>query len=150
MYKLDLLKIGTAAGEFLERQDTTVEEDAVDILKVVEGLGYQITKKPEAWDGEGLPPVGTECEVSNCGNPFEFCEIKYMGDKVCVVGYDVYGDQHYHLSSVKFRPIRTEEEKLIDQLIKDARCDGDNGEYSENELLIAKKLISIGWRPNNQ
>lgn len=81
------------------------------------------------WRGpeDGLPPAGTVCEVSNCGNPFEICTIRYMGSELCVVDHTMpHLDQHYHLSSVKFRPIRTPEQiaaeeryRVIDDMLKD-------------------------------
>jgi len=51
------------------------------------------------------PPVGTECEISNCGNPYAWCKIRFMGESICVVDHKDYPEQYYHLSSVKFRLI---------------------------------------------
>lgn len=69
-----------------------------------------------SWHERGeLPPVGTECEVSNCGSDFVWCKIKYMGSHICVVQHRNYNDQHYHLSgALRFRPIKTEREKFVD------------------------------------
>ncbi len=68
--------------------------------------------KPEVvkWNGEGLPPVGVECELSNCGNSWVKAMVLFMGTGLCVVDQG-YGDQHYHLNSVKFRKPESPEEK---------------------------------------
>lgn len=52
-------------------------------------------------------PVGTQCLVSNCSGVFYFCIVRYYGPKLCVVDHDSekHHDQHYHLSSVKFKPL---------------------------------------------
>lgn len=52
-------------------------------------------------------PVGTQCLVSNCSGAFYFCIVRYYGPKLCVVDHDSekHHDQHYHLSSVKFKPL---------------------------------------------
>lgn len=55
--------------------------------------------------GEGVPPVGTECEVSNCGNDYIWCKVVFMGSSICLVDHKTYSEQHYHLGSVKFRPL---------------------------------------------
>lgn len=67
-------------------------------------------KKAEAsWydyeKGEGVPPVGTECEVSNCGNDYIWCKVVFMGSSICLVDHKTHSEQHYHLGSVKFRPL---------------------------------------------
>ncbi|MCP4991371.1 MAG: hypothetical protein GY928_36550 [Colwellia sp.] len=62
------------------------------------------------WNGEGLPPAGTECEISSCGNDWMDCVVKFVGTDLCVVNHGNW-EQHYHLSSVKFRPLETPEQK---------------------------------------
>lgn len=69
-----------------------------------------IQDKPQEWDGEGLPPVGIVCEVSNSGNTWERCLIRHMGSSLCVVDHAEYEDQHYHLRSVTFRPLESAEQ----------------------------------------
>lgn len=64
------------------------------------------------WNGEGLPPVGCECELFDCEN-WNPVIIKFLGDKYVVteridLGYEVV----YCVAErpERFRLIRTEEE----------------------------------------
>ena len=68
--------------------------------------------KQPAWNGEGLPPVGCECELFDCEN-WNPVIIKFVGDKYVVtertdLGYEVV----YCVAErpERFRPILTEEE----------------------------------------
>ena len=70
------------------------------------------------WDGEGLPPVGVECEYSlNSGRTWFKCKIDYiLGTQGLVMLADVFaGGQwvsfHEYDGKLKFRPLRTEYEK---------------------------------------
>ncbi|AXH43451.1 hypothetical protein MZUP3_320 [Erwinia phage vB_EhrS_49] len=72
------------------------------------------------WDGNGLPPVGCECELYDCEqwNPVR---VKFVGDKYVVtdridLGYEVV----YCLAEKpdRFRPIRTEAERKREDRIK--------------------------------
>nr|DAU67845.1 MAG TPA: hypothetical protein [Caudoviricetes sp.] len=74
--------------------------------------------KNSAWNGEGLPPVGCECEYSlNGGGTWWKCKIDYIvGTQGVVMLCDTFeGVQYIHFSScgdsLKFRPIRTEAER---------------------------------------
>lgn len=80
------------------------------------------------WSGEGLPPVGCECEVKVGGDYFNLCRVVYS-DKSCGVAF-VYlggGDEKYcgqidcvsaKASSDYFRPIRSEADKKRDAIIE--------------------------------
>jgi hypothetical protein len=70
------------------------------------------------WRGEGLPPVGVECEYSlNSGRTWFKCKIDYiLGTQGLVMLADVFeGGQwvsfHEYDGKLKFRPLRTEAEK---------------------------------------
>ena len=67
-------------------------------------------EKKTEWNGEGYPPVGTECEVSNCGQAWKDCVVKFVGTDLCVVNHGSW-EQHYYLNSVKFRPLETPEQR---------------------------------------
>lgn len=75
------------------------------------------------WDGEGLPPVGVECEYSlNSGRTWFKCKIDYiLGTQGLVMLADVFeGGQwvsfHEYDGKLKFRPLRTDEEKAREKL----------------------------------
>lgn len=77
----------------------------------------------EQWDGTGLPPVGTECEYSlNDGRTWFRCKIEYVvGTQGVVMSCDVFEGVQYASSNdhdLKLRPLRTERDKAIDQMIK--------------------------------
>lgn len=70
-----------------------------------------------AWNGEGLPPVGTECEVYDSESGWEVVFIKYVGNKTVVLDL-LDGDEYsFELSTCDFRPVRTEAERKRDQAI---------------------------------
>lgn len=78
----------------------------------------------EAWDGQGLPPVGTNCEYRSSDGWLQ-CEVVAHRNNAAVVL-----DHHYEADFVPrqdLRPIRTpeqiaaeEREKAINQMISDA------------------------------
>ncbi|NNS07280.1 hypothetical protein [Erwinia sp. JH02] len=69
-----------------------------------------IAAQQPVWNGEGLPPVGCECERSWCGDNWLSCEILFIGIETVVVRLST-REVSYGLSEVKFRPIRTEAER---------------------------------------
>lgn len=75
---------------------------------------------PNSWNGEGLPPVGCECELFDCDN-WNPVIIKFVGDKYVVtertdLGYEVV----YCVAErpERFRPIRTEAERKREDAIR--------------------------------
>lgn len=101
-------------------------------------------KQPQ-WPDGGLPPAGTECEVSNCGNDYIWCKIKFMGNQLCVVDHKTHSEQHYHLSSVKFRPTQSERDRVIDLACNTIGSCGD----SLSIKGIAKSLYDAGMLKDN-
>lgn len=70
----------------------------------------------DGWNGEGLPPVGTVCEVFNraMANPeWERCTILFMGSYRAVYESDSCRERVAYVSEdpdVEFRPLRTPEQ----------------------------------------
>ena len=92
------------------------------------------SQKP-AWNGEGMPPVGCECEYSlNAGKTWWKCKIDYIvGTQGVVMLCDTFeGVQYVKFSSyggtLKFRPIRTEEERKRERI-----CDSIYGALTKAE-----------------
>ncbi|MDY1084408.1 hypothetical protein ACM7N4_24175 [Pseudomonas aeruginosa] len=81
----------------------------------------------EAWDEQGLPPVGTVCDYRHMIWPeYRSCEIRYISEE-SLVAYDDGQEQFYRTCDMLFRPVRTleqiaaeEREKAINQMISDA------------------------------
>lgn len=96
------------------------------------------SKKP-AWNGEGLPPVGCECEISFYGKSLGQCEVLFVGDSLIVwkqkSSQQEVSGHHGHMN---FRPLRTEAERKRDAAIEAMQReadDGDNWIYSEYEII---------------
>lgn len=68
------------------------------------------------WDGEGLPPVGTECDVITKHNITVRATILFVGDDLVVVKSSN-GEQYVHIKEVKFRPIRSARDKAVDKML---------------------------------
>lgn len=71
-------------------------------------------QKSIEWNGEGLPPIGTVCEVApKCqGCIWQKVEIAYMGNEYFVVVCPERGceESRRHVHGYQFRPIRTPEQ----------------------------------------
>lgn len=82
------------------------------------------------WNGEGLPPVGCECERQFRGE-WQKCTILFSGKQIVVVMVD---DDEYPFESKGslFRPIRSEAERKRDEAAQ-ALCNagGGNGKVDE-------------------
>ena len=71
------------------------------------------------WDDEGLPLVGTVCEVLNScmAHPeYERCTIHFIGEYAVVYTSESCKERMAQLGSVKFRHIRTEDEKAVEDM----------------------------------
>jgi hypothetical protein len=77
------------------------------------------------WDGEGLPPVGVECDAHKhsreSSNTWVRVKIMYVSEFTVVmreleVGAN--GEEIHHPRALEFRPIRTEAERKRDDAIK--------------------------------
>lgn len=89
------------------------------------------------WDGEGLPPVGCECEARkhsrDGGDSWVRVKIMYMSEFTAVMQeleVGSIGERIHHPRTLKFRPIRTESERKREEAI----------EAIKNILLIRKEV----------
>lgn len=94
------------------------------------------------WNGEGLPPVGCECEISFSGKSLGQCEILFAGDSLIVwkqkSSQQEGSGYHRHMN---IRPLRTEAERKRDEAIEAIdwympECIPD----TPNEFYHAKKI----------
>ena len=84
----------------------------------------KMSSKPEvdnSWHERGeFPPVGCECEMKHtCWDEFQRVFVLAITKQYVIVSdYSTPEiEQHYHLREITFRPLRTEREKAIDELI---------------------------------
>ncbi|EPF9793844.1 hypothetical protein ACSWMZ_006112 [Pseudomonas aeruginosa] len=96
------------------------------------------------WDGQGLPPVGVECEYRHMIWPeYRRCEIRYISDE-SLVAYDDAQEQFYRTRDMLFRPIRTPEQIAAEEREKaiEEMC------FAEETLTVkqAKALYDAGYR----
>ena len=110
-----------------------IRMSSVTIGEVNNGLGVAHHIRMEEWQQERdkmqkqqdnswrergeFPPVGCECEIMHkCW--IEPNEVKIAAiTKEYVIVVDCQREQHYHLRDITFRPLRTEREKAIDDMI---------------------------------
>lgn len=83
-----------------------------------------IQTEPE-WTGEGLPPVGTECEINHADLGWINCEIvahKKMkcGGKTHAIAW-IDGNNLDHSQGIRFRPIKTPEQIRAESIAAEER-----------------------------
>lgn len=89
------------------------------------------------WDGTGLPPVGCTCESSWAGDEWQLCEILFASNQFVVVNLKESGmEDAYNIGDVTFRPLRTEAERAIDEMVR----------LSGVSIGAAKILYDAGYR----
>lgn len=89
------------------------------------------------WDGTGLPPVGCTCESSWTGDEWQLCEILFASNQFVVVKLKESGmEDAYSIGDVTFRPLRTEAERAIDEMVR----------LSGVSVGAAKILYDAGYR----
>ena len=82
---------------------------------------YEAAMQQPVWNGEGLPPVGVECEFSFSGEPYRKCEILFLSKYTLVIkDCSLNGDdeESYCPEDVKFRPIQSEADKKREHAVE--------------------------------
>lgn len=96
-----------------------------------------------AWTGEGLPPVGCECECQFRGG-WQKCTILFSGKQIVVAMVD---DDEYPFESkgLLFRPIRSEADKRREEAIKDMTLTGwcESAAEEMYDLIAAGKVRGV-------
>ena len=101
------------------------------------------------WSGEGLPPVGVECEML-WNKEWVKCVIKAYGDEQFIFKADGHREWEGHIANFSFRPIRSPEDaarrEVIDSLVEEFINHYGNPKGAEGYLGIANKLYDAGYR----
>lgn len=93
----------------LHKPQEVEQSEADDEADLNECIGQNAAP---VWVGEGLPPVGVECEYSWAGEPWASGVIRYISKHTIIIETqaDSTGDTEcaYHPTDIKLRPFRTE------------------------------------------
>jgi hypothetical protein len=106
-----------------------------------------VERPAEPWTGDGLPPVGTECEIKHLGHAggFHPAKITYHGRNLVAFQYQTGNpDQHEFADEPRnliFRPARTPEQKARDEAV-DAMLAIVGG----SERRVVEQLFDAGYR----
>lgn len=110
---------------------------------------HRLIPRPTVWTGEGLPPVGTVCELHISNDNWQTCEVIAMdaqdGEPVSVVRY---GGGYYGASAKDVRPIRSPEQIAAEEredAILQMRKDGAIG-HTMAHYQMCMNLYDAGWR----
>lgn len=107
----------TKFGGVSARQRVGASEPDTEVAKMRGSHGWTLvetrpTESP-AWNGEGLPPVGTVCEWRDDDfGDWRKVEVKYMSKHTALLAFDVADDCEgaFSPTNCQFRPIRTPEQ----------------------------------------
>lgn len=114
-YRWTLQNCLTDIAAYRLHQPQEVEQaEADDEADLNECIGHGMAP---VWNGEGLPPVGCVCERSWAGDKWLRCEIIFTGNEIVLVKLAT-REAAYHLSDVRFRPIRSEAERKREEAVK--------------------------------
>ena len=103
----------------LHQPQEVAQDEADDENDLNECVGQDAAP---VWNGEGLPPVGCECEYSWAGEPWASGVIRYISKHTIIIETqaDSTGDTEcaYHPTDIKLRPFRTEADRKRDEAVK--------------------------------
>lgn len=123
--------------------DDELRVDCSDLTTRALGEGLVTREQYEAtgWDGTGLPPVGVECEFMkhtlDTTPNWRRGIIKYISEYTVVIVEALSpGEFVAHPRTCNFRPLRTEAERAIDEIVR----------LSGVTIGAAKILYDAGYR----
>ena len=119
------------------------EPEWVEILSALPLLSrgaIELPEVPQEWSGEGLPPIGIECEFTDDMNVFEVCIPRFLGDKTCIIDLPRLGafESYFPIKLLKFRPLKTQQEKEREAFIGWAKS---GLSYRLEERSFANQII---------
>lgn len=135
--------------------DIRFEEEAL-VERIVYREMYEAAlaaSKPE-WNGDGMPPVGCECEYKDTGTgEWVPVEIKYSSSQIVVFSgrirfreSDVEISKDVVIDKPQFRPVRSEADKKRDEIIE-ALKEGLGHAHGLYDLMQIYHLLSNGKIP---
>lgn len=82
--------------------------------------GRQLTPAQILATPQWVPEVGGRVEVKLSGDHWEPCEIAFVGSRLAVFVTDADGEQVLPFTASRFRPLRTEEDRAVEEMMQDA------------------------------
>jgi len=143
--------------------DGAISRIYTDVAELAARMGVEansVKQDPQAWGGQGLPPVGCECEIAPTDEYFKHDkpaghQVKiysnFVDDRGCEMAAFV--DKKGRLGGVgvarMFRSLRTEREKAIDAavdiMIGPAPFGGEPGYMRQDSAKQAAALYDAGF-----
>lgn len=124
--------------EKVEGACLVTDDDTRQMEKILRG---------EEWDGEGMPPVGCECEFNAHERGWEKCSVLYASKYTVLLRTARDGDpeEAFTPEDLKFRPIRSEADKkrteaihIIADLCRDSASNGHSGQLVYDAIAAGK------------
>lgn len=106
--------------------------------------------KPE-WDGEGLPPVGCECQIILGKNgDLGVCEVLFIGSDIVVWRQkSTFAEGSSYLRNVRFLPVRSEADKKREEAVEAMiKHKDDPIDVTENYYHAIYDAIAAGKIPH--
>jgi hypothetical protein len=107
----------------------------------------EIVQRPTAWDGKGLPPVGTVCEYLDAVMRWEQVRITGHAELGICFRTPIGNGECYVSLAATFRPIRTPEQIAADER-EAAVADmlGLFGSTHSRDTFVMQRLYDAGYR----
>lgn len=102
--------------------------------------------EPEAWSGEGLPPVGTVCEAWHNGCAQGVVQVRYSGGCMVLWNVKLKHEQCSASENYTFKPIRTPEQIAAEEREKAIEEMARIGTMADTPKSMAAKLYDAGCR----
>lgn len=126
------------------------EENWIAISDPIPEQYFPIGDRPDAaWAGEGLPPVGTVCEVANPDQIDEWCECTVLAHDGPLAVFRANGDYPWLYDGTQagnFRPLRTPEQIAAEEREKAIEEMARIGTMADTPKSMAAKLYDAGCR----
>ena len=94
-----------------------------------------IAAQQSVWNGEGLPPVGVECEIMRGISEWRPVVINFISENLTVFKTPDDVEKCYHTRNLRFRPIRTEADRKREDTLKLIRQSVTN--YNKTDVVHA-------------
>jgi len=121
-----------------------------------------INQSPQAWAGEGLPPVGASCKISGRGLTLTACHPEWVGETVEIIGHvqalngtplAAYMNQSGMIGGIGiaalFDPIRTPEQIAAEEREKAIAAMVEVSKTGDDDEEICAALYEAGYRKHD-